>query len=59
VRFVNAHFGAFAAIDAVFSPHYLEFENIVHIERRDLRVNVIFLGHNLYPSFLILLYQAV
>ena len=54
VCFVNTYFGTFTAINAVFSPHYLEFENIVHVEGRGFGVNVIFLGHNLYPSFLIL-----
>jgi hypothetical protein len=51
MRFVNTYFRALTAINAVFSPHYLEFENIVQIQWRDLRMNVIFLGHNLYPSF--------
>jgi hypothetical protein len=51
MRLVNTYFGALAAIDTVFAAHNLEFINIFQLEGRGLGVNMIFLGHNLYPSF--------
>jgi hypothetical protein len=49
VRFIDAHLGAFAAIDAVFPPHDLELGHKLQIERSGLGMDVVFLRHDLCP----------
>jgi hypothetical protein len=50
--FIDTDLGALSAVDAVFSPGDFGLIEIFHLQRGNFWMNMIFLWHNLFPSFL-------